>query len=356
MKHADWWRTHVEKVKASCDSSRPPQGEGSRAAKVTPEMMKAHLHNIDDLSSMSMKIDDEVVHVFYLDTMVDASEVYQVILLPLQRSDGRDPLDVLPSAQPGHTDDMATLLNNLLRGHTILFFMQRDIILHVNTFRVENRAIMTPETESTVLGPQDAFVETLETNLSLIRRRLATPMLKINAYTIGTEAHNRVAIVYLENIANEENVKRVKIRINDLEYQGFVGMEVMKQMIEDKPYSPFPQFGLTTRPDNATAALLDGRIVVFLNGTPEAAICPISFLELFSSPEDFYNRWSTASLLRQIRFFGLFITILLTSSYVSVLSYHPEMLPPALLTILTESRSKVPFPPRHRGDDHRIDH
>ncbi|TGV26582.1 spore germination protein, partial [Mesorhizobium sp. M00.F.Ca.ET.186.01.1.1] len=131
----------------------------------------------------------------------------------------------------------------------------------------------------------------------------------------------------------------------NVEYQGFVGLPVLKQMLEDKPYSPFPQFGLTSRPDNVAAALLDGRIIIMLNGSPDAAICPASFLEMFSSPEDFYNRWSTASLLRMIRFFGLFVTILLTSSYVSVLTFHPEMLPPALLTILSESRSQVPFPP-----------
>lgn len=140
-------------------------------------------------------------------------------------------------------------------------------------------------------------------------------------------------------------MERVKTRIQNVEYQGFVGMPVLKQMLEDKPYSPFPQFGLTGRPDNVTAALLDGRIIIMLNGSPDAAICPASFLEMFSSPEDFYNRWSTASLLRMIRFFGLFVTILLTSSYVSVLTFHPEMLPPALLTILSQSRSQVPFPP-----------
>lgn len=303
------------------------------------------MQNVDDLSSLSLKMNDEEVHVFFLDTLVDVSQIYQTVFLPLQRSDGREPLQVLPFAQECLLDDMETLMSNLLRGHTILFFLERNLILHVNTFQVPHRSITKSETEATVLGPQDSFVEMLEINLSLLRRRLATPHLKVSSYTIGTQAQNKVAVIYLDNIANAENVERVKKRIDNVIYHGFVGMPVLKQMLEDKPYSPFPQFGLTGRPDNATAALLDGRIVIMLNGSPDAAICPTSFLEMFSSPEDFYNRWSTASLLRMIRFFGLFITIMLTSSYVSVLTYHPEMLPPALLTILTESRSRVPFPP-----------
>ncbi|TQR35607.1 spore germination protein [Brevibacillus brevis] len=342
MKPTDWWRAQVEAIQAK---QRIRSVHARRSEQITPDMVKQCMQNVDDLSSLSLKMNDEEVHVFFLDTLVDVSQIYETVFLPLQRSDGKDPMQTLPFSQECHLDDMETLMSNLLRGHTILFFLERDLILHVNTFQVAHRSITKSETEATVLGPQDSFVEMLEINLSLLRRRLATPHLKVSSYTIGTEAHNKVAVIYLENIANAENVERVKKRIDNVIYHGFVGMPVLKQMLEDKPYSPFPQFGLTGRPDNATAALLDGRIVIMLNGSPDAAICPTSFLEMFSSPEDFYNRWSTASLLRMIRFFGLFITIMLTSSYVSVLTYHPEMLPPALLTILSESRSRVPFPP-----------
>ncbi|PSK01018.1 spore germination protein [Brevibacillus fortis] len=342
MKPTDWWRAQVESIQAK---RRIGSAHARRGEQITPDMVKQCMQNVDDLSSLSLKMNDEEVHVFFLDTLVDVSQIYQTVFLPLQRSDGREPLQVLPFAQECQLDDMETLMSNLLRGHTILFFLERNLILHVNTFQVPHRSITKSETEATVLGPQDSFVEMLEINLSLLRRRLATPHLKVSSYTIGTQAQNKVAVIYLDNIANAENVERVKKRIDNVIYHGFVGMPVLKQMLEDKPYSPFPQFGLTGRPDNATAALLDGRIVIMLNGSPDAAICPTSFLEMFSSPEDFYNRWSTASLLRMIRFFGLFITIMLTSSYVSVLTYHPEMLPPALLTILTESRSRVPFPP-----------
>lgn len=343
VKPTEWWRSRVQKVLASTGGagSHPE----SRKSWITPEEIKEKLRNVDDLSSLALNMNGERVHVFFLDTMVDTVQLYETIFLPLQRSDGRDPLDVLPFAQPHGTDDPSILMNNLLRGHTILFFLDRDLILQVNTFHVEHRSISKSENESTVLGPQDSFVEMMEINLSLLRRRIASPHLKIVAFTLGTETHNRIAMIYMDDIASAENVERVRTRINNVVYQGFVGMPVLKQTLEDKPYSPFPQFGLTNRPDNATAALLDGRIIVLLNGSPDAAICPTSFLEMFSSPEDFYNRWLTASLLRIIRFFGLFITILLTSSYVSVLTFHPEMLPPALLTILSESRNRVPFPP-----------
>ena len=343
MSQKQWWRSQVDKLVAAKSSGRTEKND--QGTTITSDRIKAQMQNVDDLSSTSLVMNDEVVHVFFLETMVDNTQLYETIFLPLQRSDGRDPLRVLPFAKGIAMHEFETAINALLRGHTVLIFPERGLVLEINTFQVAHRAISQSENEATVLGPQDSFVEMLQINVSLLRRRLTTPNLKICTYTIGTETHNKVAVMYLDKIANDQNVERIKTRIANVQYQGFVGMAVLKQMLEDKPYSPFPQFGLTNRPDNATAALLDGRIIIILNGSPEAAICPSSFLEMFSSPEDFYNRWSTASLLRFIRFFGLFITIMLTSGYVSVLTYHPEMLPPALLTILSESRSKVPFPP-----------
>ena len=115
--------------------------------------------------------------------------------------------------------------------------------------------------------------------------------------------------------------------------------------MDDHPLSPFPQYFSTVRPDAAVTYLLDGRVAILMNNSQAVLICPISFFELFTSPEDYYNRWTTASLLRSLRFFGFFLTIILTPTYISVLSHHPEMLPFNVLLNLQESRGKVPFSP-----------
>ncbi|MFY0544804.1 spore germination protein [Brevibacillus sp. H7] len=343
MKRNRWWRRQVKKVTAN--PSQPEASEMERTEPITRESIERHLQNVDDVTINDFVANGETVTYVYIRSIVDETNIYQNILLPIQRGDGMEPERVLPMAEPIPQEEMSALLGSLIRGYTVLLFPQRNLVLKVNSFKVQHRSITNSETESTALGSQDSFVESLEINLSLIRRRMINPNLKIRTFEIGSETKSKVAILYLENIANPENVRRVIHRVQTIDYQGAVGLEILKQMLEDKPYSPFPQFGLTTRPDNAVAALLDGRILTFQDHSPEAAICPASFLELFNSPEDHYNRWATATLLRMIRFFGLFVTVLLTSGYVSVLTYHPEMLPPPLLLLLSESRSKVPFPP-----------
>ncbi|MFD2511447.1 spore germination protein [Halalkalibacter alkalisediminis] len=241
------------------------------------------------------------------------------------------------------SDELPKLIHDICSGFTVLLFEEE--IIEISTFSAPDRAITIPDNETTVMGPQDAFVESVETNISLIKKRIRSPQLKSKSFLLGTETKNNVVMLYMENIANEENIKRVIRRLENIEFHGFIGMPVLKQMLEDKPLSPFPQFGITVRSDNTMDALLNGKIVVMMNGSPEAAILPASFLEMFLSPEDQYNRWTTATLLRMLRLAGFFISIFLTSTYVSVLTFHPEMLPPHLLRLLAESRSQVPFPP-----------
>ncbi|WP_139491401.1 spore germination protein [Brevibacillus dissolubilis] len=339
----EWWRKKV------VESSYQPDGDVTypeAKGEISVEAIEAHFRNVDDLVIKNIVIIGETVTAVYIKTMVEPKVVQEIIVDPLlAMNEYDDPHEVLKLAEEIHHDELPQLLQGVLNGDMVLIFHTRQIILQLPTLSMPSRSIGSSETESTVLGPQDSFTESLDTTISLIRRRLYNTNLKVKIYMSGTETRNKVAVLYMEGIANPENVERAIYRVQNLEYHGFVALPVLKQMLEDKPYSPFPQFGMTTRPDNAVAALLDGRILIALNGSPEAAIVPSAFFELFCSPEDLYNRWLNGTMLRFIRFFGLFVTVLLTSTYVSVLTYHPEMLPPQLLTILTESRSRVPFPP-----------
>ena len=289
------------------------------------------------------------VTLIYLGTLVKSDTIQQLVLSGLERMDDEEvqlgpPQEYIKNGELVENNELPSLLHDIVSGYIAIIF-ENEKVLKVQGYSAEERSISPTENETTVLGPQDAFVESLETNLSLLKRRIRSIHLKTNIVTLGTETNDSVAIVYLDNIANKENVDRVKYRINNIEYQGFPGMAMLKQMLEDKPFSPFPQFGISSRPDNAIAAVLDGRILVMMNGDPGVAILPSTFWELFSTPEDFYNRWTTASLLRTLRLFGFFVSILFTATYVAVLTYQPDMIPPQMLSILAQSRARFPFPP-----------
>lgn len=101
----------------------------------------------------------------------------------------------------------------------------------------------------------------------------------------------------------------------------------------------------TERPDVVISKIIGGRIVGFLDGSPSVFSGPTSFFDFFSSPDDYYSRWILGSATRILRMIGFILTLVLTALYVSAITYHYEMIPHAMLYNLTESRSKVPFPP-----------
>ena len=253
--------------------------------------------------------------------------------------------DLLQTAERIKENNLKAIISEITAGNTILYFHKKKLYIKVNTFSAPMASISVTDNESTAIGPQNAFTESLETNLSLIKRRIQNTNLKSKEFILGTETNTKVSVVFMDHIVNKENLNRLYKRINNIVYPGFNDIAILQQLMNDSPFSPFPQYHETVRPDVAASHLLDGRIVIVMDNSPGILICPVSFFELFISPEDYYNRWTTASLLRTLRFFGFFATITLTPTYISVLAHHPEMLPFDLLLNLQESRGKVPFSP-----------
>lgn len=331
------WKKSKSKNESQKEEIKPTntQDEGKFGS------IKQKLESIDDAVFKDFQTTAGTVTIIYLSSLIDPIRLHKTVMLPIM--EGID--NVWQSFESADSKDVNSLVSLIVQGNTILYFQKLNRLFKVETFSPPQRAITSTETESTVVGPQDSFTESMHTNLSLIKRRIQQPGLKTVNRVVGQETNTKISIIYIEHIVNEENLKTLEDRIAKVNYPGFVDASILKQLIEDNPYSPFPQYYFTTRPDAAVMSLLDGRIIVAMDNSPNVIVCPTSFLEMFFSPEDYYNRWTTSSLLRILRFVGFFITILLTPMYISALSFHPGILPFELLIMLQESRSKVPFPP-----------
>ena len=305
------------------------------------EAIKAKLHGIEDAVFKDIYVEKKRVTLIYFSSLIDKLTLHKTVIVPLMQSKG----NILQTAEVIESDDLESIITSITEGNTILYFHTEGLYLNVLTFSAPTASITVTDTESTVIGPQNAFTESLETNISLVKRRIQNTDLKSKDFIVGTETNTKVSVMYMDGIVNMKNLDLLIEKIEDIEYPGFNDISILQQLMDDHPFSPFPQFHETVRPDIAVSSLLDGRIVVLMNNSKGAMICPISFIELFISSEDYYNRWITASLLRSLRFFGFFLTITLTPTYISILTYHPEMLPFDVLLNLQESRSKVPFSP-----------
>ncbi|MDP4172026.1 MAG: spore germination protein, partial [Bacillota bacterium] len=207
------------------------------------------------------------------------------------------------------------------------------------------RSVTQPEVEFSVIGPKEAFVESLMQNVNLIRKRLPIKELIIEEFTVGSLSKTKVVTLHIDGIADPVNVETIKERIKGVQFDAITDSSYIVQMISDNKNTPFPQLLDTERPDRVTAILAEGKIAVLVDGSPHALIAPTTLVEFFSSFEDYFLNWILSSFFRLIRLFAVAFSILITPVYVATLSYHYELIPKDLMSTLITSRREIPLPP-----------
>jgi len=282
------------------------------------------------------------MHVMYFSHLVNEDRLERDCLPPLIQSE--NPLKHLET-QSMYKPVSASkqCVEGILSGMAAIIFDHHAFLLDV--IYPASRTVAESETETVIIGPHEAFTEQAYTNLSLIRKRVQSSHLKVIKLAVGEVTKSDVYVLYIKDIANPKFAKDVIKRIQEVEIDAIHDTNMLIQCIDDHPRSVFSQFLTTERPDTIASKLVSGRIVCLMDGSPTAFSAPASFFEFFSSSDDYYQRWSIGTATLLLRFQALIITLVLTALYVSVTSFHYEMIPENLILTLTESRSKVPFPP-----------
>lgn len=238
-------------------------------------------------------------------------------------------------------DDIFSGVNS---GNCTLFVDTLNVAFDIDIKGFKQRSIDKPQNEIVIKGPHEAFVENIRTNTSLLRRFSNNENLIIESLEVGTMTKTKCAVCYMQNIANNDLVAEVKYRINNLDVDSILSIGQLEQLISDNNSLGLPRAISTERPDNAVQHILEGRVVVLLNGSPFALILPAIMIDFLTSPEDRNLKTIFSNFLRGIRILAAFFALLLPGLYVSVTSFHIEILPTELLYSILAARESVPFP------------
>ena len=200
------------------------------------------------------------------------------------------------------TDKLEELVAQIVYGDNALLIDGVATSILINARQWESRAVEESSTEPVVRGPRDGFTEKLRTNTTLVRRRIKSPRLKMESYKIGQLTQTDVVVAYIDGITNEKVVEEVRRRLERINIDGILESGYIEELIEDQPYSIFPQVNVTERPDKLAANLLEGYVAIMVDYTPVALIVPVTVPFLLQSSEDYYNRYPYAIFIRGLRF------------------------------------------------------
>ncbi len=290
----------------------------------------------------------------YIEGIIKVEDVQQHILRPLIEGLAQRPEadgDIYPLSftrvslsQTQAATDWPAVINGVLTANVAIFVDGMDEVLLFSVKGGSRRSVQEPQTEAVIRGPREGFTESLRINTALIRFKIKTEKLKLLDMVIGKVTKTDVAMAYIEGLAEEKLVADVKDRLESIEIDGILETGYIEEWIEDNPSSPFPQMQYSERPDSVAAQLLEGRIAIFVDGTPFVLIAPVTLWQLLQASEDYYERYFISNMFRWIRIFFLFLALFLPSLYIAVTTFHQDMLPSTLILSIAASREAIPFP------------
>ena len=251
---------------------------------------------------------------------------------------------LLPQNSLVKETDFNNIFSAINMGNCVLFVDTIAIAFNLDVKGFKQRSVSTPNNEIIIKGPQEAFVESIRVNTSMLRRATNTENLVIENVSIGKISKTPCAICYLKNIANSDLVAEVRYRLNNLDVDSLLSTGQLEQLICENNKYNIPQVISSERPDKAAKNLYAGRVVILINGNPYCIILPATFVDFISSSEDTNLNPIFANFLKFLRFLALAITLLLPSFYIAIVDFHQELLPTELLFSLWASRENVPFP------------
>jgi spore germination protein len=251
--------------------------------------------------------------------------------------------DIIAIGELSKITELDQAFDAVLLGDTVLFMEGNEFALQASTKGFPSRGVSQAQTEVVVLGPKDAFLEVMATNIVLIRRRIRDTKLKLKRKKIGTRSKTDVALMYMEDLVRPETLKIIEKQLDTMSLDGVLDSGYIEQLLEKSWLSPFPQLQMTERPDKAASALLEGRIVLVIDNTPVVVMLPVTLNVFFQAAEDYYDRWEIMSFIRAIRYVAAVVGIALPGLYIALTVYHPELIPTALAIKIAATRQNIPF-------------
>nr|WP_311519278.1 spore germination protein [Paenibacillus albidus] len=123
----------------------------------------------------------------------------------------------------------------------------------------------------------------------------------IEMMKIGVVTQTGVAIMYMNGIAKESAIQKLKQKLQGIHIDAILESGYIEQLFEENKYSPFPTLYNTERADSVAGNLMEGRIAIFVDGTPFVLIAPTTFFMFFHAVEDYYQQYDISSLIRLLR-------------------------------------------------------
>lgn len=291
---------------------------------------KAALFFIDGL--LKDDITEKILEFFYKNVK---SENFKSALYFAQSS--------VPYVEVEVTSDLKKICTDVLSGISALIVEGFTEVILLDTRTYPQRSTSEPDNDKVLRGSRDGFVETLINNTALIRRRIRDTNLTVKAYSVGTQSHTDIAVIYMENKVDKKLLANLDKRLKAIDVPSLTmnQQSLVEALYKNLWYNPFPKVKHTERPDTTASAILDGNIVILVDNAPSALLLPTSIFDVLEEADDYYFPPVTGTYLKLARYFITIVTVLITPLWLLALQ-NPDYCPEFFRFVLLDEPQNIP--------------
>ncbi len=331
----------------------------NKSTEISSDNIRSMLGSNSDFTSRAFLIGDNPAlpaYLAYIDGLVNSKLINDNVLKPLAQEKQFDTcktatdaialisMGIIYSSSIKIRTNLKDLISDILGGSIAIIFNDAKTAFTFEAKSDLKRSISEPAAETVIKGSKDSFVEELRTNTALCRKKIKSPYLSVEEIIVGTQTRTTIAIVYMKNIASRKLVDEVKKRLEAFDISAALSPGIIEELLIDDKYSAFPQVQYTERPDRFCINIVEGRVGIMIESVPTTYIVPGTLLQFIQALDDYSFHFMVGSALRFLRFLAMFVTLVLPGFYITITTFHPEMIPTELTFSIVASREGVPFP------------
>lgn len=300
------------------------------------------------MCTRQISLKNGVVNIVYIDCLVDKNYLSQNIisnLLKLKDTSDDSIQSCLSCGQVKTLNNKQAIILAILNGEVVVFAEKSNMTFSINATGYSTRGITEPPTSQVTKGPREGFVEDININLSMLRRKIKSANFSTKEFVVGKQTQTKIMVVYMHNIADLGLVGRICRKLKSIKIDGIIDSYYIESLLEEGKQKFIRRIGNSEKPDVVASRLLEGRVAIIVDGSPIVLTAPFLLVEDLQSPEDYYTIPARTTFLRIIRLLGLILGFLLPGIYVALQSYHYKVLPINFLVTLLSSIQGISFPP-----------
>ena len=305
----------------------------------------------EDITFLSVKVGLADAILVFTNDLINKDAVGELILRPAsnfnKKPDFKELFNLFFSPEKKEITSIENAVQEVVNGNAIMIADGLTKGLSFGLKHFEKRAISEPPTSTVLKGPREGFVESLPVNISLMRRRIKSSELRFENVTVGKFSKTPIAVCYINGIADPELVNKVKQKLKEISVDAILDSSYVSKFIGEHKTSLFKQVGNTEKPDILAGKILEGRVAIFVDGSPIALTVPYLLIEDFQSPSDYYNSSYSATTARILRLISVILALFLPAFFVAAELFHLQLIPLSFLLTIVNSIKGIPLSPSY---------